>query len=103
MSREGDSWNNTVAADSFLHILKVETTHSNGYNTQQEAKMAILDFIEKFCNPRHCYSYPSSPCLVDLMKKNEAYNWSLCQEGIPSIYRVMGFSDHADKRNGELI
>jgi putative transposase len=47
MSRKGDCWDNAVA-ESFFHTLKVELIHGKTYNTRQEAKMAIFEYIEVF-------------------------------------------------------
>ena len=45
MSRKGDCWDNAVA-ESFFHTLKVELIHGIIYNTRQEAKTAIFEYIE---------------------------------------------------------
>jgi putative transposase len=49
MSRKGDCWDHAVA-ESFFHTLKVELTHGKTYNTPQEAKTAIFEYIEGFYN-----------------------------------------------------
>jgi putative transposase len=55
MSRKGDCWDNAVA-ESFFHTLKVELIHGETYNTRQEAKMAIFEYIEVFYNRQRCHS-----------------------------------------------
>ncbi len=47
MSRKGDCWDNSVA-ESFFHTLKVELIHGKIYDTRQEAKTGIFDYIEIF-------------------------------------------------------
>jgi putative transposase len=47
MSRKGDCWYNAVA-ESFFHTLKVELIRGVLYNTRQEAKTAIFEYIEVF-------------------------------------------------------
>jgi putative transposase len=46
-----DCWDNAVA-ESFSHTLKLELelTHGKIYNTSQEAKTAIFEYIEVFYN-----------------------------------------------------
>ena len=56
MSRKGDYWDNT-ATESFFHDLKVELTHGKTYNTRQEPKMTICEYIERFYNRQHRHSY----------------------------------------------
>lgn len=44
MSRRGDCWDNAVA-ESFFATLKKELTHGQTFETQEEASLAILDYI----------------------------------------------------------
>jgi putative transposase len=44
-------------AESFFHTLKVELIHGKTYNTRQEAKMAIFEYIEVFYNQQRRHSY----------------------------------------------
>jgi putative transposase len=55
MSRKGDYWGNAVA-ESFFHTLKVKLIHGKTYNTCQEAKMAIFEYIEVFYNRQRRHS-----------------------------------------------
>ena len=71
MSRKGDCWDNAVA-ESFFHTLKVELIHGNFYNTRQEAKMAIFEYIEVFYNRQRRHSYLGYLSPVDFEKKNAA-------------------------------
>jgi transposase InsO family protein len=56
MSRKGDCWDNAVA-ESFFHTLKVELIHGKIYDTRQQAKMAIFEYIEVFYNRQRRHSY----------------------------------------------
>ena len=71
MSRKGDCWDNAVA-ESFFHTLKVELIHGKTYNTRQEAKTAIFEYIEGFYNRQRRHSYLGYLSPVDFEKKNVA-------------------------------
>ena len=71
MSRKGDCWDNAVA-ESFFHTLKVELIHGKTYNTRQEAKMAIFEYIEVFYNRQRRHSYLGYLSPEDFEKKNVA-------------------------------
>ena len=58
MSPKGDRWDNAVA-ESFFHTLKVELIYGKTYNTRQEAKTAIFQYIEGFYNRQRRHSYLS--------------------------------------------
>ena len=69
MSRKGDCWDNAVA-ESFFHTLKVELIQGKTYNTRQEAKMAIFEYMEEFYNRQRRHSYLGYLSPVDSEKKN---------------------------------
>ncbi len=71
MSRKGDCWDNAVA-ESFFHTLKVELIHGKTYNTRQQAKTAIFEYIEVFYNRQRRHSYLGYLSPVDFEKKNVA-------------------------------
>jgi transposase InsO family protein len=71
MSRKGDSWDNAVA-ESFFHTLKVELIHGKTYNTLQEAKTAIFEYIEVFYNRQRRHSYLGYLSPDEYEKKNVA-------------------------------
>ena len=56
MSRKGDCWDNAVA-ERFFHSLKSECICRKTYNTRNEAKQAIIDYIEMFYNSQRLHSY----------------------------------------------
>ncbi len=55
MSRKGNCWDNAVA-ESFFHTLKVELIHVRNYQTRQEARTEIFDYIEVFYNRQRRHS-----------------------------------------------
>ena len=71
MSRKGDCWDNAVA-ESFFHTLKVELIHGTIYNTRQEARTAIFEYIEVFYNRQRRHSYLGYLSPIDFEKKNAA-------------------------------
>ena len=56
MSRKGDCWDNSVA-ESFFGTLKVERVFDSIYQTREEAKRDIVDYIEMFYNSKRRHSY----------------------------------------------
>jgi putative transposase len=71
MSRKGDCWDNAVA-ESFFHTLKVELIHGTIYNARQEARAAIFEYIEVFCNWQRRNSYLGYLSPINFEKKNAA-------------------------------
>jgi len=49
MSRKGNCWDNAVS-ESFFHTLKTELIHQLEFNTTNEAKQAVFEYIEVFYN-----------------------------------------------------
>lgn len=62
MSRRGDCWDN-AAMESFFHSLKTECIHHERFQTRNEAKKTIFDYIEVFYNQvrRHSFLNYLSP------------------------------------------
>ncbi len=56
MSRPGNCLDNAVA-ESFFHTLKVEEVYGQTYETRQEAKSCIFEYIEVFYNRKRRHSY----------------------------------------------
>ena len=56
MSRKGDCWDNSVA-EIFFGTLKVEQVFDSIYQTREEAKRGIVDYIEMFYNSKRSHSY----------------------------------------------
>ena len=56
ISRKGDCWDNAVAEQLF-RSLKSECICRKLYNTRNEAKQAIIDYIEMFYNSQRLHSY----------------------------------------------
>jgi transposase InsO family protein len=55
MSRKGNCWDNAVM-ESFFGSLKTELIHHNPFQTRQEAKTAIFDYLEVFYNRKRLHS-----------------------------------------------
>lgn len=55
MSRSGNVYDNAVA-ESFYHTLKVELVHRERYQTREEARRSISEFIEQFYNSTRLHS-----------------------------------------------
>ena len=59
-------------AESFFHTLKVELIHGKTYNTRQEVKTAIFEYIEGFYNRKRRHSYLGNLSPDEHEKKNAA-------------------------------
>jgi putative transposase len=55
MSRSGDCWDN-AAMESFFSSMKTERTSRRNYQTRDEARADVFDYIERFYNPRRRHS-----------------------------------------------
>lgn len=55
MSQKGDCWDNAVV-ERFLGTLKREWTHDRQFPTRQEAKAAVIEYIEMFYNSHRRHS-----------------------------------------------
>lgn len=55
MSRKGNCWDNAVS-ESFFHTLKTELIHHQTYQTRDEAKQAVFEYIEVFYNRERLHS-----------------------------------------------
>lgn len=49
MSRKGNFWDN-VPSESFFYTLKTELIYHDDFNTREEAKQAVFEYIEVFYN-----------------------------------------------------
>ena len=56
MSRKGDCWDNAVV-ESFFGTLKCERVHWRSYQTREEARADIVEYITMFYNSRRLHSY----------------------------------------------
>jgi transposase InsO family protein len=56
MSRKGDCWDNAVV-ESFFGTLKSERVHWRSYQTREEARRDIVDYIAMFYNSHRLHSY----------------------------------------------
>src|SRR5262249_41223235 len=55
MSRKGNCWDNAVA-ESFFHTLKTELISLEDYDTHEQARTAVFEYIEVFYNRQRCHS-----------------------------------------------
>lgn len=55
MSRKGDCWDNAVA-ESFFHTLKTELVYHERYQTREQARHSIFEYIEVFYNRKRRHS-----------------------------------------------
>lgn len=55
MSKKGDCWDNAVI-ESFFSSLKTEKTSRKRYQTRDEVRADVFDYIERFYNPRRRHS-----------------------------------------------
>ncbi len=55
MSRKGNCWDN-APSESFFHTLKTELVYHRRYQTRQEAKQDIFEYIEVFYNRQRRHS-----------------------------------------------
>ena len=55
MSRKGNCWDNAVA-ESFFHTLKTALVYMENFNTHEQARTAVFEYIEVFYNRQRCHS-----------------------------------------------
>lgn len=70
MSKKGDCWDNAVA-ESFFHTLKTELVHHCDYETREEAKASIFEYIEVYYNRQRSHSANGyeAPLVFEMMQK----------------------------------
>jgi transposase InsO family protein len=70
MSKKGDCWDNAVA-ESFFHTLKIELVHHCDYETREEARASIFEYIEVFYNRQRSHSTNGyeAPLVFEAMKR----------------------------------
>jgi putative transposase len=56
MSRKGNCWDNSVA-ESFFHTIKCELMYDIIYQTREQAKQSIFEYIETYYNKKRKHSY----------------------------------------------
>ncbi|RKH65925.1 IS3 family transposase, partial [Corallococcus interemptor] len=55
MSRKGNCWDNAVV-ESFFSSLKMELVYERSFQTHEEAKRALFEYIEAWYNRRRRHS-----------------------------------------------
>jgi putative transposase len=70
MSKKGDCWDNAVA-ESFFHTLKIELVHHCDYETRDDARASIFEYIEVFYNRQRSHSTNGyeAPLVFETMQK----------------------------------
>ena len=70
MSKKGDCWDNAVA-ESFFHTLKIELVHHCDYETRDDARASIFEYIEVFYNRQRSHSANGyeAPLAFETMQK----------------------------------
>ena len=69
MSRKGNCWDNAVA-ESFFSALKKELIHHRRFETRNQAKSEIFDYIEVFYNRQRLHSTLDYHSPVEFEEKN---------------------------------
>lgn len=67
MSRKGNCWDN-APTESFFHSLKTELVYFENYQTREEAKNSIFEYIEVFYNRQRLHSSLNYKTPVDYEK-----------------------------------
>ncbi len=73
MSRKGNCYDN-ACIESFHSVLKKELIYLNHYETREQAKQSIFEYIEFFYNVRRIYSSIDyhTPMEYELLYLNQA-------------------------------
>jgi len=69
MSSTGNCYDNAVT-ESFFHTLKTELVYWNNYQTREEAKRSIFEYIEIFYNRQRIHSFLGYLSPVEFEEKN---------------------------------
>jgi putative transposase len=67
MSRKGNCWDNAVA-ESFFKTIKTELVYHNKYQTRQEAKLSIFEYIETFYNTKRRHQQLDNLTILEYQK-----------------------------------
>ncbi len=73
MSRKGDCWDNAVV-ESFFGSLKSERMHWQSYQTRDDARQDIIDYIVMFYNSHRLHSYLDCQSPDDFEKNGQLAN-----------------------------
>lgn len=71
MSRKGNCWDN-APSESFFHTLKTELVYHEDFQTREEAKRAIFEYIEVFYNRERLHSSNAYMSPIDFESKLRA-------------------------------
>jgi putative transposase len=70
MSRKGNCWDNAVA-ESFFKSLKTECAYQHKFNTRNEAKIAVFQWIEGWYNTNRIYSFLKNKSILEFNNQNK--------------------------------
>lgn len=70
MSRSGNVWDNS-AMESFFSTMKIERVHRKVYETRDQAKADVFDYVERFYNPYRRHSTIGFVSPTDFEKRTE--------------------------------
>ncbi len=70
MSRRGDCWDNAVA-ESFFASLKLELVYQVQWRTRAEARTAVFEYLEYFCNRRRRHSSLGYLSPIEFERRNQ--------------------------------
>lgn len=73
MGSKGDCYDNAIA-ESFFHTLKTELVYFENYQTREEARLSIFEYIEMFYNRKRRHSAIGYKTPVDFEKQNTYLN-----------------------------
>ena len=68
MGHQGNCWDN-AAMESFFFSLKTERTERTTYQTRDQAKADVFDYIEHVYNPRRRHSTLRYLCLMEFERQ----------------------------------
>jgi transposase InsO family protein len=81
MSRKGDCWDNAVV-ESFFGTLKSERVHWRSYQTREEARADIVEYITMFYNSRRLHSYLGYQSPDDFERNGQIRPPDRCRTGV---------------------
>jgi putative transposase len=73
MSRKGDCWDDAVV-ESFFGTLKSERVHWRSYQSREEARADIVEYITMFYNSRRLHSYLAYQSPDEFERKGQLAN-----------------------------
>jgi putative transposase len=82
MSRRGDCWDNAVAESFFFATINRELIHHEDYETREEARMSIFEYIEVYYNRKRLHSTIG---YLSPMEYEELKLWETVDGDLPAV------------------